>query len=678
MYSIAIDIGGTFTDIIISDGKDNFSIAKVPSTPFDPSISFINAVELALKLEKINASKIDTVFHGSTVATNAIIEKKFSKTALLTTKGFRHIFEIGRGEIPREKNLYSWTKPKRPILAKDIYEIDERINKYGKIEKSINIKYLNKLIKHLVKEKYLSIAIVFIHSYLNSNNEKIISKELKNHFSKISISSEVLPIFREYERTSVTVLNALIQPIVGNYIEKITSKMKELQINSPLFIMKSNGGVYPPDEAKNFGIHMALSGPAAGTKGAAFLGKMIGLKNLITIDIGGTSADVSIINNYNPQIKTSTKINENPLPLPVIDIHTIGAGGGSIASVTENGSIVVGPNSAGADPGPASYGKGGKLPTVTDANLILGRIPPYLLGGKIKLDIKAAEKAIDKYVAKPLGTNIYQAAIGIIDIINENMNNALKLMSVEKGLDPANYALAAFGGAGPIHGGFLLRLLAAKCLFIPRYPGILCANGLLSTDLIYDFVITRIQKSNNYNFLEMDKIFSQLTIKAKERFAKDNVSKINQRFIRSIDLKYSGQGNELNVEFPSGKINSNIINKVINNFHNLHKKLYTFSNLNKSVDIVNFRIKAIGKRDYFYPPKIKKAKTKQPDFSRRRSVYAENGKLKNIPVFDKENLFANHEVIGPAIIEQEDSTIFILKNQQGRVDLFGNILVKEI
>ncbi len=678
MFSVAIDIGGTFTDVVISDQRNKFFISKTPSTPKDPSISFIEAIKIALNLADTNPELIELVLHGSTIATNSILENDFSKTALITTDGFKHILEIGRAEIPREENLYSWKKPMRPIFTKDIFEISERTNKNGKVEKKINLKELKQIIKKLINEKYISIAVVFLHSYLNSNNEKYVLKEIKKHFSHYTLSSEVLPIFREYERLSVTLLNALIQPIVGNYIKNILLKLKNLNINSPLFIMKSNGGVFSPDEASKFGIHMALSGPAAGTKGAAFLGKMVGLENLITIDIGGTSADISVINSGEPKIKNATKIAENPLSLSVVDIHTIGAGGGSIASVAQNGAIIVGPKSAGADPGPASYGKGGELPTVTDANLILGRIPPHLLDGSVSLDIVAAKKSMLKYIAKPLGTNIYEASLGIIDIINENMNNALRLMSVEKGLDPSNYVLTSFGGAGPIHGCSLLRLLSAKCLFIPRFPGTLCANGLLSTDLVYDFVLTRIQKSNNYNFKEMEIIFNNLLKNAETRFLKDKVLKSNQKIIRSVDLRYTDQGNELNVEFPSGKIDQKLIDLILSNFHKLHKSLYTFSNDNKPVDFVNFRLKAIGKRNYLLPPKIEFSKNKKPSINGVRQVYIENGEKKEIPIFFRDYLKANHEIIGPAIIEQLDSTTFILSNQIGKVDIFGNILVKEI
>ena len=452
-FSIAIDIGGTFTDSVIANKKGKvFKVAKTASTPSNPSQGFIKSVTKVLKLADVDPSSVEVVLHGSTVVTNAILENKGAKTALITTKGFRHVLEIGRAEIPRESNLYGWIKPNRPIKPRDIFEVSERIRYDGTIFLPLDISNLNDIVKVLKEENYDAVAISLIHSYANPTHEKQLGRELSKLLPniEISLSFEVLPIFREYERAMATVINASVQPIVSSYMKELTSELACLKINAPLFIMKSNGGIFTPKEAAKYGVHMALSGPAAGMSGAAYTGSIAGYKNLITIDMGGTSADVALVKGGMLQTSTGARINHQPLALPIIDIHTIGAGGGSIASVAKNGAILVGPESAGATPGPAAYNLGGTHPTVTDANLILGRIPPHLLGGTVLLDKNAAYKAIDEFVAKPLGTNVIEASLGIIKIVNETMHGALKLMSVERGLDPADFILTAFGGAGPV------------------------------------------------------------------------------------------------------------------------------------------------------------------------------------------------------------------------------------
>jgi len=451
-FSIAIDIGGTFTDSVIANKNGKiFKVAKTASTPANPSEGFMKSVAKVLKLAGVDPSSVEVVLHGSTVVTNAILENKSARTALITTKGFRHVLEIGRAEIPRESNLYGWVKPNRPIKPRDIFEVPERIRYDGTVSLPLDISNLSQIVKIICEDNYDAVAISLMHSYANPSHEKQLGKELRKLLPdiEISLSFEVLPIFREYERAMATVINASVQPIVGSYMKKLTAELKGLKINAPLFIMKSNGGIFTPKEAAKFGVHMALSGPAGGMSGAAYTGSIAGHKNLITIDMGGTSADVALVKDGLLQTSTGARINNQPLALPIIDIHTIGAGGGSIASVAKNGAILVGPESAGATPGPAAYNQGGLRPTVTDANLILGRIPPHLLGGTVPLDEKAAYKAIDEFVAKPLGTNVIEASLGIIKIVNETMLGALKLMSVERGLNPADFVLTAFGGAGP-------------------------------------------------------------------------------------------------------------------------------------------------------------------------------------------------------------------------------------
>ena len=679
-FSIAIDIGGTFTDSVIANKKGNvFKVAKTASTPSNPSQGFIKSVTKVLKLADVDPSSVEVVLHGSTVVTNAILENKGAKTALITTKGFRHVLEIGRAEIPRESNLYGWIKPNRPIKPRDIFEVSERIRYDGTIFLPLDISNLNDIVKVLKEENYDAVAISLIHSYANPTHEKQLGRELSKLLPniEISLSFEVLPIFREYERAMATVINASVQPIVSSYMKELTSELACLKINAPLFIMKSNGGIFTPKEAAKYGVHMALSGPAAGMSGAAYTGSIAGYKNLITIDMGGTSADVALVKGGMLQTSTGARINHQPLALPIIDIHTIGAGGGSIASVAKNGAILVGPESAGATPGPAAYNLGGTRPTVTDANLILGRIPPHLLGGTVLLDKNAAYKAIDEFVAKPLGTNVIEASLGIIKIVNETMHGALKLMSVERGLDPADFILTAFGGAGPVHGGDLMRLLSASGLLIPRYPGILCANGLLTTDLKYDFALTKLQRANKYDYNAMNLVFEDLEKSAQLRLSEDRVSLDRRVINRAVDLRYAGQGTELTVSFPQGLVTKETTQVAVKKFHDLHKQLYTFSDDNSPVEIINLRVQALGKSDHIGPPLIMKSESIEPKTKSVRRVVIDQTGYEDVSVFDRESLLNGHEILGPAIIDQLDSTTLILRNQKLKVDKFGNLLIRE-
>ncbi|MFZ8897738.1 MAG: hydantoinase/oxoprolinase family protein [Alphaproteobacteria bacterium] len=679
--SIAVDIGGTFTDIVLADRSTNsFFVTKTSSTPDNPAVGFFEAIDSVIKLSNANKEDIEIVFHGSTVATNAILENKGVKTALITSKGFRHVLEIGRAEIPREANLYGWTKPKRPVLPRDIFEISERVRSNGSVARPLNKDDLESVVTTISKGGYEAVAICLMHSYMNSAHEQIIDDFLKKNLPglEVSISSDVLPVFREYERTMATVMNAMVQPLVGKYVSQLEAGLKERNIQAPMLIMKSNGGVFPPMEAARSGAHMALSGPAAGAIGAAYLGNLCKIKDMITIDIGGTSADISLIQDGQAAVTTSTKINELPLSLPVIDIHTIGAGGGSIASISESGAILVGPKSAGAYPGPASYGKGGLQPTVTDANLVLGRLPPKLLDGEVALNKDAAQHAIQEHIAEPLGISVQDAAIGILAIVNETMNNALKLMTVERGLNPKDFTLVAFGGAGPVHGGELMRLLGCQNLLLPRYPGILCATGLLSTDLRYDFATTRVQRSGQYNEKEILEIFDKLSDQALSKLLQYKLKGDTYELKRSVDLRYAGQGTELTVPFSDKTPIKASIESAINEFHRFHGELYNFADKNAGVELINFRITATSPIQHVPPPEIPNAKLPQlPESTFRYVTLNPNGPQK-VPVWKREMLLCGHSIDGPAVIDQLDTTSIILAGQKAKVDNWGNIMISEV
>ena len=678
-YRIGIDVGGTFTDAVLAGpGGGALHIAKSPSTPDAPADGFFAGVDRMLALSGVDPADIATLLHGSTIVTNAILEDKGARTGLVTTQGFRHVLEIGRAEIPRAANLFSWVKPKRPVPARYIFEAAGRIRVDGSEAAPLDEAAVEAAAEAIRRAGLEAVAVVLLHSWANPAHERRAGDILRARLPgvEVSLSVDVLPVFREYERSVATALNASVQPVVRRYIARLVEGLGERAVAAPLLLMKSSGGACPPEEAARGAVHLALSGPAAGAEGAAWLGRAAGIDDLLTIDMGGTSADVALIRDGRPALSTAGRIGDHPLALPMIDIHTIGAGGGSIATVTPEGAIRVGPESAGADPGPACYGKGGERPTVSDANLLLGRIPPALLDGEVRLAPDAAEEAIRRHVAEPLGIDPLAAARGIVDLVNATMTGALKVMSVERGLDPRDFALAAFGGAGPVHGAALMRELRAARLLVPRYPGILCAIGLLTTDLRYDFAATRPQRAGAFDAAAAEAVFQELTEAADRRLEANGVPPERRRFSRSADMRYEKQGVELNVPC-GGPVTDEALAALIADFHALHERLYTFSEPDAPVEIVNQRVAATGLMDKIALPELPAARSERPEPAGERLACLEGGRLAPAPTYRREALLAGHRIEGPAIVDQLDSTTVLLPGQTALADRHGNLQVSE-
>lgn len=680
--ALALDVGGTFTDVIMADAASGrVWTAKTPSTPHDPSEGFFAGVEKMLKHAGTSAADLTAVFHGSTVATNAILEGKGAKTGMLTTAGFKFVLEIGRHDVPRKVNLYSWVKPKRPVPPRLIMEVGERVLLDGSVEQGLDEESVRAAARRLKALGVESVAVTFLHSYANPAHERRAGEILKTELPgvELSLSCDVLPVFREYERSMTTVLNAYVKPLVGRYIGRLTGGLAKRGVKAPLFIMKSNGGVFGPALAARQAIQMALSGPAAGAIGAGFVGRVAGHPNCITIDIGGTSADVSLIRAGQPQSTTEAEIGAFPMAVPVIDIHTVGAGGGSIARVTPQGSLVVGPQSAGAAPGPACYGRGGTEPTVTDANLVLGRIPPHLLDGEIRIDPALSEQAIREKVAKPLGLGVIEAAEGILRIVNANMVGALKVVSVEKGYDPRDFTLVAFGGAGPLHASELARLLGMATVLVPRHPGILCAMGLLATDLQYDYARTSLQRAPSYDLAAMERIWRDLEADAATDLAREGVPADRRRTIRQADLRYAKQGNELTIDVPAGALDATGMAALVESFHRLHEQLYTFADRAAKVEIVTLRVRAVGVMDKVTLAEIPRAEGVPPKPSSARKVFFRGaggtGAFADTPVFRRTELRAGDRIEGPAIIDQLDSTTVVFPGDVAEIDSVGNLIL---
>jgi len=677
--ALGLDVGGTFTDVVMIDSASGVMwTAKTPSTPDRPALGFFDGFDRALGLAARTGKDVAAVFHGSTVATNAILEGKGARTGMLVTAGFKYVLEIGRHQIPRKEHLYAWVKPKRPVPPRLILEVPERVLLDGSVDRAIDEDACRQAARRLRALGVEAVAIVFLHSYANPAHERRAAEIVAEEFpqAEVALSSEVLPIFREYERSMTTVLNACVQPLVGRYVRELEGGLQLRGVAAPLFVMKSNGGVFGPAVAARQPVNMALSGPAAGAIGASFVARCSGFPDAIIIDIGGTSADVSLIRGGAPQMTNDGEIDGFPLAMSIVDIHTIGAGGGSIARIVTGGGIAVGPQSAGAAPGPACYAQGGTLPTVTDANLVLGRLPARLLDGAMAIDAGLAARAIQDHIAGPLGIDVVTAAQGILRIVDNNMIGALKVVSVEKGYDPCNFVLVAFGGAGPAHAGSLARELGTRTIVIPQHPGLLCALGLLASDLTYDYARTFLQRSPHDDVERIESTFAELEAKAAADLVREGFAIDRQLLQRQADLRYHKQGFELTIPVPGGRFDARVAHGLAEGFHSLHERLYTFADRNARVELVTLRLRAVGVMEKIAPREIGAVADGTPAQGiAARSVWFSGLGFVETPVHRRADLRAGHRIIGPAIVDQLDTTTVILPADRADVDRYGNIVI---
>ena len=582
-YRLGIDVGGTFTDaMIINEETGEIRIGKVPSTPKDPSIGFLDAVDTILKENNIEAQDVTYVVHGTTVATNAIIEGKMAATGFITTEGFRDMLEIQRQIRPSLYDL-QFEKP-RPLVPRYLcFGIPERMDFQGKILTKLDTDSVRDVARQLKKEGVESIAVCYLHAYINNEHEARTEALLKEEFPEaiISLSSEVAPEFREYLRASTTVINAAVRPIVSRYLTSIESRLKAAGLSAELLVMQSNGGVLTFGAASEKPVFMVESGPAAGVIAASYLGNTLGSPNVLSFDMGGTTAKTGLVRKGTPTITKDYEVGVAaggtgtgvqgagyPIRTPVIDLVEIGAGGGSIAWVDSGGILRVGPQSAGADPGPVCYGRGGEEPTITDANLVLGRLDPeYFLGGKMKLDVEGARKAIESKCAKPLGLDLLEVALGIVEIANTAMVNALRRISVQRGYDPREFMLVAFGGAGPVHANRLADQLEIPKTLIPMSPGITSATGLLVTDLKHDYSNTLIQPIDELDLSAIENTYVGMENQGHTALSNEGMEENSIRFIRQVDVRYIGQSYELGIVVEPGKFDGVRRDQILEELH---------------------------------------------------------------------------------------------------------------
>jgi N-methylhydantoinase A len=674
---LGIDVGGTFTDIVALDpSTGRVVIAKTPTTPEDQSLGFVAGVGQALDAAHGAHGDIARVFHGTTVATNAILEGKGAEAALITSEGFRHVLEIGRHDIPRKANMFSWVKPQRPVPPERIYEVAGRIDVDGREHLALDEAGAVAVARRIKASGIGTVAICLIHSYVDPRHERrlaeIVAQEIPD--ALISLSSEVLPVFREFERTMATILNAYVMKPVSTYIGQLDARLRSSGVAAPLLLMKSNGGAMSAAAARREPIQTALSGPAAGALGAAHVALAAGFENVVSIDIGGTSADVCLIRDGAPALTMKGRIGEWPLQTPMVDLVTVGAGGGSIARVSSGGSLTVGPQSAGAVPGPACYGRGGAEPTVTDANLVLGRLPSGLLDDTFPLDLEAARRAIREAIAEPLGVSIETAAEGILDVVDNAMMGAIRLVSVERGLDPADFALLAFGGAGPLHAGRLAALLGMRTVIVPPHPGVLSAYGLLVADLRNDFSRTYLQRPPYDDLAGLAQAYRDLDRRADAWLAEEGTPEEARSLTRQVSLRYRNQGFELVTPWAGDTIDAAGLGTTIEAFHDLHERLYTFAQRDTPVEIVTLHVSALGRMPHPAQQELRRSGGTGPAQIGRQDLVAA-GRRYGAPVYDRARLEAGETFEGPALFTQMDTTTVLFPNQSARVDRSGSIVI---
>ncbi len=657
---VGVDIGGTFTDFVYFT-KDGIHIYKLLSTRADPSVAFLKGLDI------LEVTPEAVVSHGTTVATNAVLEHKGAKTALITTEGFRDVLAIGRQTRPK---LYSLTFPPRwiPVPEELRFEVRERIATDGSILIPLNEVQAEQALEEAVGAGAEALAISLLFSFANPVHEQTIKRMALKRGLFVSVSSEILPEYREFERTSTTVVNAYVSPIMGRYIGNLEKGLKR-RGNKTLWIMQSSGGIIGAAAARSEAVRTALSGPAAGVTGAFYVGSLAGHDHIITFDMGGTSTDVSLADG-NIQRTSEGNIEGWPVRVPMIDIHTVGAGGGSIAWRDAGGSLRVGPESAGSEPGPACYQRGGQEFTVTDANLLLGRLDPdHFLGGRMSLDRSASEEVADR-LARQFGMSQVELAEGVVRVANAKMEQAIRVISIERGFDPRDFTLLPFGGAGPMHALEMAEALHISRVLIPRYPGVLSALGLILADFVKDYSLTVMRDMADVTEEELAAAFAPLLAQGRADIAAEGFAEKDILLEKALDLRYKGQSFELVVP-----ISSYDIQEVTKAFHAGHEKRYGYARPDALVELVNIRLTARGVRKRPEAARIQKAPSPDPSASTVGSTRVRfGGTWHEAPVYERALLLPGHEITGPALIAQEDATTVVPPGWRGRVDEWLNVM----
>ncbi len=696
-YRLGVDIGGTFTDAaLVNIGTGELRTVKVSTTPKDLSSGFLHAIQRIVSEAGIRPEEIGQIIHATTVATNAIIENKVAKSALIITRGFRDILEIQKQIRPSLYDLF-FNKP-LPLIPRQLcFEISERITAEGEVLVPLNREEVREVVRRVKGENVEAIAVCFLHSYTNAVHERETGQIVKEIFPEVylTLSSDINPEYREYLRASTTVINAVLMPLVARYMDKLQHDIARKGFTSGLYVMQSGGGLMTSAMAQDKPATMVESGPAAGVIAASAMGKLLGYPNIISFDMGGTTAKAGLIEGGRPKLAVNYEVGSTavspdarggagsgyPLKTPVIDLVEIGAGGGSIAWIDSGGILRVGPESAGSDPGPACYSSSGTLPTVTDANVVLGRIDAdHFLGGEMKLDPPAAEKAIEEHCARALGKDVVETAAGIIEIANANMVRALRIVSVERGYDPRDFTLIAFGGAGPMHVNGIIAELKVPHVVIPLNPGITSAMGLLMTDLRHDYVVTYICGLDKIDLDRVNRIYQSFEARGRDMLYHEGMTDGEILITRHMDMRYAGQSYELTIPVTDRELSAGSLGEIAALFHREHDRAYGHCAPEEPVEVANLRLSAIG---LIRSPSLKEVKrgsasAEQAVRTERNVYFAEAGGFVRCPIYDRYELAWENTLSGPAIVEDKDATTVIHPGYQAKVGRYGNLILGKV
>ena len=685
---VGVDTGGTFTDVVaLDEATGEVFTTKTPTTVRDPSVGVLEGIRKVLAVA--GGGHVASVAHGTTVATNTLLEDEFPALGLVTTEGFRHVLEIARQAVPKGYgNSYFWVKPERLVPLHRVREVSERLDYRGGVVRPLDEAAAVAVARWFARHGVTNIGVSFVHAYANSAHERRMREILEREHpaAHVSISSDVLPEYREYERTVTTLVDAFVKSRVAVYVGAIRDKLdRQLGAGLPFYVMKSNGGVISAGEVARQPITTVLSGPAAGALGASAVAAAAGFDHVLTADVGGTSTDVCLVEGGAPALSTEGAVGRFPVKVPMIDIVTVGSGGGSIAWLAPGGGLKVGPRSAGADPGPICYGRGGEEPTTTDAHLLLGRIPRHLLGGEIALDRDAAERGLAR-LGRPLGLDAQRAAEGILEITAWNQANAIRQVSVKRGLDPRDYTLVAFGGAGPLLAGRLLDLLNLRAALIPPSPGNLSALGLLVVDVKNDYVQTFVQRHDRLDVTTINAHLSRLEALARAALSAEGFAEHEIRVGRSADVRYFGQAWEVRVELPPGEIDGAAAAETVKRFHDAHEKRFGYSYRDVEatagghagrhvVEWVNLRVTGVGPIRRPRLRELARGDGRAERAVRERRDVRFDGRSLECPVYARERLAPGDVLRGPAVVEEYGATTVVFPDLVAEVDRLGNLLL---
>ena len=683
-YRLGVDVGGTFTDVLLLEETSGSTYrAKTPSTPADQSVGVLNGVGKVCADAGIDPGEIEQVLHGTTVATNAILQGRGAKVGLVTTDGFRQVLQIARSFVPGGlAGWIIWPKPEPLAALENTVEVVGRIAADGSEVRPLDEEQCRAALRSLKGAGVEAVTVSLINSYANADHEEQVGRWVAEELPDIpvSLSSHVLPEMREYERTLTTVANSYVQPEVSRYVRNLDTSLHDKGISAPLSILRSDGGLVQADKAAEDPVSLLLSGPAGGVTGAVWFAQQAGYSDFLTFDMGGTSTDVALVLDGKPRIGRETKVGDLSVRATSVDVRTVGAGGGSIAHVPElTKALRVGPQSAGADPGPAAYGNGGTEPTVTDANVVLGYLPSELAGGEVALDVDAARTAVAT-VADAMGLDSPEAAAsGVVDIVNENMFGALRLVSVQQGFDPRDFALVSFGGAGPLHANALGRLTGSWPVIVPPSPGVLCAYGDATTCLRAESARTMVRAFSDLTSDELRSVLGDLADSAADRLAEEGVDRADQTATYQVDLRYHGQGFEIPVDLDPDVLTGtgDLLAELGATFDGEHKRLFSFLLPNER-EVINLRVTVSGPRPQVAFTELEQG-SEDPSAAllREAQVWMDGGHT-DAGIYDRSKLLAGNVVRGPAIVTEMDSTTLVLSGHAATVDPSGCLVIRPL